>query len=98
MQELYKKFCTDFPVVTIEDPFEQDDWDNCTALTAENICQVVGDDILVTNPTRVKKAIEGKTVNALLLKVRSGPAAGLAECVLTCTPAGGPATVKRFSM
>jgi enolase len=93
MQELYKKFCTDFPVVTIEDPFEQDDWDNCTALTAENICQVVGDDILVTNPTRVKKAIDGKTVNALLLKVRSGPCgAGSAACV-TRRPAGGLVTV-----
>jgi hypothetical protein len=70
MLELYKKFCTDYPVVTIEDPFEQDDWDNCAAFTKENVCQVVGDDILVTNPTRVKKAIDGKTVNALLLKVR----------------------------
>jgi hypothetical protein len=70
MLEMYKKFCADYPVVTIEDPFEQDDWDNCAAFTTEDCCQVVGDDILVTNPTRVKKAIDGKTVNALLLKVR----------------------------
>ncbi|GIL47394.1 hypothetical protein Vafri_4219 [Volvox africanus] len=67
--ELYKEFCHKYPIVTIEDPFEQDDWEPCGKLTAEGICQVVGDDILVTNPARVKKAIEAKAVNALLLKV-----------------------------
>eukprot|EP01026_Neomeris_dumetosa_P033026 TRINITY_DN2626_c0_g1_i4.p1 TRINITY_DN2626_c0_g1~~TRINITY_DN2626_c0_g1_i4.p1 ORF type:complete len:498 (-),score=99.79 TRINITY_DN2626_c0_g1_i4:309-1763(-) len=69
MLEIYKKYCFDYPMETIEDPFDQDDWENTAALTAENVCQVVGDDLLVTNPERVKKAIEGKTCNALLLKV-----------------------------
>jgi len=67
--ELYQKFVADYPIVSIEDPFEQDDWDNSASLTALGICQVVGDDILVTNPTRVKRGIESKCVNALLLKV-----------------------------
>jgi hypothetical protein len=40
MLELYKDFCHKFPVVTIEDPFEQDDWEPCIKLTADNICQV----------------------------------------------------------
>lgn len=40
MLELYGEFCTKYPVVTIEDPFEQDDWDPATKLTAEGICQV----------------------------------------------------------
>lgn len=40
MLELYKDFCHKYPIVTIEDPFEQDDWDPCAELTAENICQV----------------------------------------------------------
>ncbi|KAG2453745.1 hypothetical protein HYH02_001956 [Chlamydomonas schloesseri] len=69
MLELYNEFCKKYPVISIEDPFEQDDWEPCAKLTAENICQVVGDDILVTNPVRVKKAIDSKAVNALLLKV-----------------------------
>lgn len=69
MLELYKNFTTDYPIVTIEDPFDQDDWNNTTAFTAENVCQVVGDDLLVTNPKRVKEAIEKKACNALLLKV-----------------------------
>lgn len=69
MLDLYKKFCEDYPIITIEDPFDQDDWDNTTAFTETKACQVVGDDLLVTNPQRVKDAIEKKACNALLLKV-----------------------------
>mmetsp|Transcript_16068 Transcript_16068/g.40294 ORF Transcript_16068/g.40294 Transcript_16068/m.40294 type:complete len:481 (+) Transcript_16068:563-2005(+) len=69
MIEMYKGFCEKYPVVTIEDPFDQDDWDNTKKFTDLGCCQVVGDDLLVTNPTRVKQAIEGKNCNALLLKV-----------------------------
>eukprot|EP00798_Chlamydomonas_sp_ICE-L_P022368 gene22368-29470_t len=67
--DMYKEFCAAYPVVSIEDPFEQDDWEPCAQMTADNICQVVGDDILCTNPTRVKRGIEAKCCNALLLKV-----------------------------
>lgn len=38
--DLYKDFCSKYPIVSIEDPFEQDDWDPATQLTAEGICQV----------------------------------------------------------
>ncbi len=73
MLELYKGFIENYGVITIEDPYEQDDWDNWKAIVAEcgEKCQIVGDDHLVTNPTRIKKAIEEKSSNALLLKVRS---------------------------
>jgi enolase len=47
----------------------QDDWEAYTALQAEGICQIVGDDLLVTNPERVQTAIDKKACNALLLKV-----------------------------
>ena len=66
---MYKAFCADYPVITIEDPFDEDDYDSTAALTVEGVCQVVGDDLLVTNPKRVKNAIEKKACNALLLKV-----------------------------
>mmetsp|Transcript_10742 Transcript_10742/g.25493 ORF Transcript_10742/g.25493 Transcript_10742/m.25493 type:complete len:480 (-) Transcript_10742:274-1713(-) len=69
MIDLYKNFCEKYPVVTIEDPFDQDDWENTKKFTELGVCQVVGDDLLVTNPSRVKAAIEGKNCNALLLKV-----------------------------
>jgi enolase len=40
MLELYREFCSKYPIITIEDPFEQDDWEPATAMTGENICQV----------------------------------------------------------
>lgn len=71
LAQMYKDFCSKYPMVSIEDPFDQDDWKSYNALTADigkNI-QIVGDDLLVTNPTRITKALEQKACNALLLKV-----------------------------
>jgi enolase len=67
----YGQLCKDFPIITIEDPFDQDDWAAWSKMTAEigTPTQVVGDDLTVTNVTRVKTAIEKKSCNALLLKV-----------------------------
>lgn len=71
MIELYKNFVNEFGIVSIEDPFDQDDWDSYKKLTAEmgKSVQIVGDDLLVTNPKRIKEAIEKDACNALLLKV-----------------------------
>lgn len=57
------------PVVSIEDPFDQDDWDAWSRLTAQVGIQVVGDDLTVTNPKRIEKAAEARACNCLLLKV-----------------------------
>merc|ERR1712059_90908 len=67
--EMYKGFCKDYPVVSIEDPFDQDDWAGYAKLTKETDIQIVGDDLLVTNPKRILTAIEKKACNSLLLKV-----------------------------
>ncbi|KAK9684433.1 hypothetical protein RND81_10G209700 [Saponaria officinalis] len=67
--ELYKEFVRDFPIVSIEDPFDQDDWSSWASLQSSVDIQLVGDDLLVTNPTRIAEAIEKKACNALLLKV-----------------------------
>ncbi|KAH9674849.1 Enolase [Citrus sinensis] len=71
LKDLYKSFISDYPIVSIEDPFDQDDWEHYAKLTSEvgEKVQIVGDDLLVTNPKRVEKAIKEKTCNALLLKV-----------------------------
>jgi len=71
MIELYKEFIRDYPVLSIEDPFDQDDWDAYKKLTAEvgRDVQIVGDDLLVTNPKRIDTAIKNQACNALLLKV-----------------------------
>ncbi|GLT63193.1 hypothetical protein SLA2020_357740 [Shorea laevis] len=71
LKDLYKSFVTEYPIVSIEDPFDQDDWEHYSKLTSEigEKVQIVGDDLLVTNPKRVEKAIKERTCNALLLKV-----------------------------
>jgi len=68
---LYESFARDYPIVSIEDPFEQDDWENWAAITAKlgKGVQIVGDDLLVTNPKRIAEAKTKKAANALLLKV-----------------------------
>ena len=68
---LYADLAKKYPIVSIEDPFDQDDWANYTAFTEAvgDSVQVVGDDLLVTNPTRIEEAVEKKACNALLLKV-----------------------------
>ncbi|XP_007493097.1 alpha-enolase isoform X2 [Monodelphis domestica] len=67
--DLYKGFIKDYPVVSIEDPFDQDDWEAWTNFTATAGIQVVGDDLTVTNPKRIEKAVDVKACNCLLLKV-----------------------------
>jgi len=71
LASLYKDFLKEYPIVTMEDIFDQDDWASWAKLTAEigGTTQIVGDDLLVTNPKRIKDAIEKKACNALLLKV-----------------------------
>ncbi|KAK7354224.1 hypothetical protein VNO80_19683 [Phaseolus coccineus] len=67
--QLYKDFVKDFPIVSIEDPFDQDDWGSWTSLLSSVDIQLVGDDLLVTNPIRIAEGIKKKACNALLLKV-----------------------------
>ncbi|CAG2161327.1 unnamed protein product [Oppiella nova] len=66
---LYQEFIKENPMVSIEDPFDQDDWDAWTKLTANTQIQIVGDDLTVTNPKRIQTAVEKKACNCLLLKV-----------------------------
>jgi len=69
LAEMYTKFTKEYPVISIEDPFDQDDWEAWTHFTKESGIQIVGDDLTVTNPLRIKTAIEKKACNGLLLKV-----------------------------
>ncbi|XP_047202568.1 enolase 1b, (alpha) isoform X2 [Girardinichthys multiradiatus] len=69
LADLYRSFVKDYPVVSIEDPFDQDDWAAWTNFTESTDIQVVGDDLTVTNPSRICKAVEEKACNCLLLKV-----------------------------
>ena len=69
LAELYKSLSEKYPIVSIEDPFAEDDWEAWSYFYKTSDFQIVGDDLTVTNPEFIKKAIEQKSCNALLLKV-----------------------------
>jgi enolase len=67
----YAKLVADYPLVTMEDPLQEDDWDGWAHLTAElgDKVQIVGDDLFVTNPKRLAEGISKHTANSILVKV-----------------------------
>jgi enolase len=69
LEALYQEFIKEFPITSIEDPFDQDHWEAWSKITANTTIQIVGDDLTVTNPKRIATAIEKKACNCLLLKV-----------------------------
>ncbi len=71
MVEFWANWVRQYPIVSLEDGLAQDDWESWTLLTRElgDKLQIVGDDLLVTNPRRVKRGIEEKAANALLVKL-----------------------------
>jgi enolase len=71
MTAYYADLVANYPLVTIEDPLHEDDWDGWAAITNElgEKTQLVGDDLFVTNPTRLAKGIELGTANSILVKV-----------------------------
>ena len=71
LTEYYAKLVSDYPLVTMEDPLQEDDWDGWAHLTAElgDKVQIVGDDLFVTNPKRLADGISKHTANSILVKV-----------------------------
>lgn len=69
LADLYIGFMKQYPIISIEDPFDQDDWEAWSHFTKNVDKQVVGDDLTVTNTERIKTAIEKKACNGLLLKI-----------------------------
>lgn len=71
MIAFYEKLVADYPLVSLEDPLSEDEWDSWSELTAKvgGRVQVVGDDLFVTNPERLAKGIETKAANSLLVKL-----------------------------
>ena len=67
----YTDLVSSYPLVSIEDPLDEDDWDGWKKMTAQlgAKIQIVGDDLFVTNPERLSRGIENQTANALLVKV-----------------------------
>jgi enolase len=100
MVAFWKSWLDQYPIVSIEDGLAQDDWEGWEMLTAEvgDRIQIVGDDLLVTNPERVRKGIEVKAANALLVKLNQiGTLTETIEAVETCHRAGWRAVTSHRS-
>lgn len=84
---VYKGLIKNYPVASIEDPFDEDDWAAYSALTAEVGAgtQIVGDDLTVTNVDRIGRAVQEKSVNALLLKINQ--IGSISEAIDACNMA-----------
>ena len=67
--DLYAKLMDKYPLVSLEDPYAEDDWETWTTNFPKTKIQIVGDDLTVTNPKRIAIAIQKKACDALLLKV-----------------------------
>jgi enolase len=96
----WKSWVDQYPIVSIEDGLAQDDWEGWKLLTKElgNRIQIVGDDLLVTNPERVRRAIKEKAANALLVKLNQiGSLTETIEAVQACVQAGWRAVTSHRS-
>ncbi len=71
MLDFYENLINEYPIVSIEDPFQEEGWDDWAAITAKlgDRLQFVGDDLLVTNPARLAKGIKLGAANSLLVKL-----------------------------
>lgn len=100
MIDFWLNWVRQYPIVSIEDGLAEDDWQGWTNMTAAvgDKLQIVGDDLLVTNPTRVRRAIKEKACNALLVKVNQiGSLTETIEAVETCHRAGWRAVTSHRS-
>ncbi len=100
MVAFWKSWVEQYPIVSIEDGLAQDDWAGWKLMVAEmgDKIQIVGDDLLVTNSERVRKAIKEKAANALLVKLNQiGSLTETIEAVETCHRAGWRAVTSHRS-
>src|SRR5512143_980399 len=100
MVAFWKSWVDQYPIVSIEDGLAQDDWESWKLLTREigGRVQIVGDDLLVTNPERVRRAIAEQSCNALLVKLNQiGSLTETIEAVETCQRAGWRAVTSHRS-
>jgi len=100
MVAFWKTWVDQYPIVSIEDGLAQDDWESWKLMTRElgSRIQIVGDDLLVTNPERVRRGIEEQTCNALLVKLNQiGTLTETIEAVEMCQRAGWRAVTSHRS-
>ena len=100
MVDFWKSWVDKFPIGSIEDGLAQDDWEGWKIMTAQlgDKIQIMGDDLLVTNPKRIQKAIDEKACNSLLVKLNQiGSLTETIESVALCQRNGWTAIVSHRS-
>jgi len=100
MVDFWKSWVDQYPIVSIEDGLAQDDWEGWKLMTAQlgDRIQIVGDDLLVTNPERVRRAIAEQAANALLVKLNQiGTLTETIEAVELCQRTGWRAVTSHRS-
>ncbi len=100
MVSLWRDWCERYPIVSIEDGMDEDDWEGWQMLTREigGLAQTVGDDLLVTNPSRLRRAIEIEAANSILIKVNQiGTLSETLEAVRLAQSAGWTAIISHRS-
>jgi enolase len=100
MIAFYKQAVNDYPLISIEDPLDEDDWAGWTAMTAAmgEKTQIVGDDLFVTNPVRLARGIKEKSANSLLVKLNQiGTVTETNDAVTMAARAGFTAMVSHRS-
>ncbi len=99
MADFILELANTYPIVSIEDPLDQDDWDNWRRFTSQlPDCQIVGDDLFVTNVERIHMGIEKQAANAALIKLnQNGTVSGTIEATATAKAAGFAAVVSARS-
>ncbi len=98
--EFWQEWVASYPIVSIEDGMAEDDWETWSLLTKAlgDKVQLVGDDLLVTNPERVRRAIQEEACNALLVKLNQiGTLTETIEAVELCQRAGWAAVTSHRS-
>jgi len=91
MIEMYRKWVDSYPIISLEDGLAEDDWEGFAHLTAElgARIQIVGDDILCTNPIYIRRAISERTCNAALIKLNQiGTVTETIEAIQLCRESG----------
>ena len=100
MTEFYATLVSDYPLVSIEDPLNEDDWAGWTHFTTQlgDKVQIVGDDLFVTNPVRLQRGIDEQAANALLVKLNQiGSLTETIDAVALATKAGFTSMVSHRS-
>ncbi len=98
--ELWSGWCDSYPIVSIEDGMDEDDWDGWRKLTARlgGRVQIVGDDLLVTNVERIRRGIEEKSANSVLIKLNQiGTLTETLAAIDTAREAGWTAVISHRS-